>query len=459
MAQREARPVRSAARVAVDASHDLGALEIDRFALGQGGLSADPMITEHIPAIRWLKPRVIRLFVQEYFKVYSAHDRYDWTLLDRAVDAILATGAKPLMSICIKPPVLYPQVHDPDKCEPADYGEWEALVTEMVRHYNVERGDAIRYWEVFNEPDIGEWGGCPCRFKADEYAVYYEHTTRAIRRGDPQAKVGGPALADHKSDLLPALLAACAEKGLPLDFVSWHYYTSDPGKIADSIAYVKALIAKHPRLSPELVIDEWNMSLGWETLDGAFQPAFLLETTCRMLEGGVDLSCYYHIRDWHVSREEFAPFMSHTGASFMAWWWNINPQFHALWDFQGVLRPAYFAMRMLALLTGNRLPVETSSDTVKALATYDPVYDAYTVVAWNYANEAPESAAVDFSLSGLKGKRYEIRRRVLDARTPSNLENDRLPLVDNKRVEVSGTLSDAFELPGYGATILLIRPV
>ena len=30
----------------------------------------------------------------------------------------------------------------------------------MVRHYK-ERGSGIRYWEVANEPDIGEDGGCP----------------------------------------------------------------------------------------------------------------------------------------------------------------------------------------------------------------------------------------------------------------------------------------------------------
>jgi hypothetical protein len=447
------------AAIVVDASRNLGPLAVDRFALGQGGLSAHPMITAHTDEVRWLRPRVIRLFVQEFFGVYPESGRFDWSRLDKAVDAILATGAKPLMSVCIKPAPLYPDIHDQDKPEPSDYAEWERLIEAMVRHYNVERKDGIAYWEVFNEPDIGEMGGCPCRFTPEQYARYYEHTARAVRRADGNAKVGGPALAWYESPLLPALLDACDKKRLALDFVSWHYYTDDPDNITRSIEYVKGLLAGHPRLKPELIIDEWNISLGWERLDPAFQPAFVLETTSRMLDGGVDLSCYYHIRDWHVSRDEFAPFMSEKGASFMTWWWNINPQFHALWDFQGAMRPAYFAFRMLALLTGNRIAVETPSKTVKALATYDPVYDAYTIVAWNFRVKKPRSSRVKLRMTGITPGSWEIRRRILDAETPSALENDRLPLVENKRIEVKKDLSLSFDLEGYGATILLVRRV
>jgi len=33
----------------------------------------------------------------------------------------------------------------------------------LVSHYQ-KRGAGIRYWEIVNEPDIGEDGGCPYRF-------------------------------------------------------------------------------------------------------------------------------------------------------------------------------------------------------------------------------------------------------------------------------------------------------
>ena len=54
-------------QVIVSLTNTLGPLEIDRFALGQGGLSEEPMWDNRIAEIRALQPKVIRLFVQEYF--------------------------------------------------------------------------------------------------------------------------------------------------------------------------------------------------------------------------------------------------------------------------------------------------------------------------------------------------------------------------------------------------------
>jgi hypothetical protein len=50
----------------IDAGARLGPLEIDRFALGQGGLSEEPTWADRAAEIRALKPRSIRLFIQEY---------------------------------------------------------------------------------------------------------------------------------------------------------------------------------------------------------------------------------------------------------------------------------------------------------------------------------------------------------------------------------------------------------
>ena len=80
-------------------------MEIDRFGLGQGGLSDVPMWEDRIPEIRSLHPRLIRLFVQEYFDVYPRKGTYHWETLDRSVQTIFAAGAQPLMCIAIKPTV------------------------------------------------------------------------------------------------------------------------------------------------------------------------------------------------------------------------------------------------------------------------------------------------------------------------------------------------------------------
>src|SRR5947207_11157678 len=91
------------AHVEVDFSTDLGALNIDHMALGQGGLSDAPMWADRVSEIRALHPRILRLFVQEYFNLLPQADQYHFSKLDSSVETILGTGARPLMCLCFKP--------------------------------------------------------------------------------------------------------------------------------------------------------------------------------------------------------------------------------------------------------------------------------------------------------------------------------------------------------------------
>ena len=417
----------------------MGPLEIDRMALGQGGLSDEPMWDSRTAEVRSLKPRLIRLFVQEYFQLLPARGRDHFETLDRSVDTILKAGSKPLMCICFKPGVLFGSV-DQDRVEPEDYEEWNRFIVRLVRHYK-DRDAGIRYWEVANEPDIGESGGCPYRFQPDSYARYYGHTAAAILKADPDALVGGPALANVRSPILPALLNACDEKGLPLSFVSWHIYSSDPVQVRGTIEYVQGLLKKHPSLKPETVLDEWNMDLQDPPLDPRFQPCYLLEVIWQMKDAGLNLSCYYHIRDFHVTYEQFAPFFSPQGASFMTRWWNRMPQFDGLFDYQNRVRPSFFAFKLLSRLTGDRLRVESSLPSVHGFATHDEKYQIDNLLLWNFSDSR---ASVDVLLDGLP-KDMLVRRVTLDALAPSDDENARLRPEPRSRM-TKGTHSLKIEL-------------
>ena len=312
------------ATVIVSTNEVTGPLDMGRMALGQCGLSEQPMWENRAAEIRALRPRLIRLFIQEYFDLLPARGKYNFAQLDRSVDLILKTGAKPLMNIDFKPRLLYPKI-DQDVVEPNDWKEWEQLISALVKHYK-DRGDGIRYWEISNEPDIGEDGGCPLRFRPDNYTVYYQRTAAAVREADPEARVGGPALANWRSPILPALLDFCARGQAPLDFVSWHAYTSNPTDFRRSIDSVKKLIAARPSLHPETMLNEWNIALMKPDPNNlVMQPAFILETVRNMLDGGLDYSCYYHIRDYHVEPGTFARFMSPHGVAFMEGRWQRRP--------------------------------------------------------------------------------------------------------------------------------------
>ena len=341
------------------------------------------MFDDRVGQIAQLHPQTIRLFLEEYFDLYPAHGRYHWATLDKAIEAILATGAKPIMNICFKPHALYPQINQ-EIVEPNNYAEWEELIYQLVKHCNQERRYGIEYWEVGNEGDIGELGGCPYKFTPENYVSYYAHTTRAIRRADRLVKVGGPALAGYRSPIADALLDAARQGKVPLDFLSWHMYDSDPRDFASSIKFMKAKLAQHPQFSQtETILDEWNMSLWNPILNPYFQPAFILETTLAFYKEGLSRSSYYHIRDYFVDESIFARFSSAAAAAGMAHWWNEMPQYDGLYDNQDRVRPAYYAFKLLSLIKGQELTVSGTSPAVHALAARSNG-PWVNLVLWNY---------------------------------------------------------------------------
>jgi hypothetical protein len=369
----------------VDVSKAETEIDLTRYALGQGGLSERPMFDQHVAQIAQLRPQTIRVFIQEFFDLYPEPGRYHWKTLDAFIENILATGAKPILSLCFKPKVLFPKI-DQWVVHPTDYAEWEELIFQMVKHCNQEKKFGIEYWEVSNEPDIGEDGGCPFRFNQEDYVVFYKHTAAAVRRADPKAKAGGPALAWYGSNISDALIELCGTTDTPLDFFSWHVYNSDPNYFRKTIREIKAKLAKYPKLNNcETLIDEWNMSLDTPNLDPAFQPAFILETTLAFHDEGVSRSAYYHIRDYYVDPAQFSNFMSKPGTAFMAHWWNVMPQYDGIWDQHGNVRLAYFAFKLLSQIHGKKITVQGTTSEVHALAAQNP--QALNVVLWNFSQD------------------------------------------------------------------------
>jgi xylan 1,4-beta-xylosidase len=407
-------------QVRVVFTEKLGPMHMERMALGQGGLSEEPMLANRLTEIRALHPGVIRLFVQEYYNLLPERGRFHFDTLDRMVDCILKTGAKPLMCLCFKPRALFPEIND-SVVEPNDYAAWEELVLKVVKHYH-ERGAGIRYWEIGNEVDIGESGGTPYRFQPESYVRYYQHTSAAILRADAEARIGGPALASVQSPILPALLEACAARQMPLHFVSWHLYSSSPAAIRSTIDYAHGLLKQRPGLKPETFIDEWNIDLFNPPLDQRYQPCYVAETIWQMKDAGLDWSCYYHIRDYYVSYDTFSKYFSANGTAFMARWWNRQPQFDGLFDYQNQIRPAYFTFKLLSRMAGERLRVISTSATVHGFATHDPQLQMHNLMLWNFSSEP---AQVKLSLEALP-KEMRARHIMLDAAAAGGDENQRL---------------------------------
>ena len=145
------------AQIRVVFSEKLGPLHMERMALGQGGLSEEPMFADRVTELRALCPGVIRLFVQEYYNLLPERGRYHFDTLDRMVDSILKTGAKPLVCLCFKPRVLFPEIDD-NIVEPKDYVAWEELVFQVVKVHGFATHDRqlqmhnVLLWNFSGEP-------------------------------------------------------------------------------------------------------------------------------------------------------------------------------------------------------------------------------------------------------------------------------------------------------------------
>jgi xylan 1,4-beta-xylosidase len=234
-----------------------------------------------------------------------------FSYVDMVFDAILDAGARPFVELGFMPRELATQTETlfwwKAHCSPpTDMAEWVRLVTATVEHWIERYGlDEVRQWrfEVWNEPNLVPhfWTGT-----RTEYFELYEATARAIKAIDPLLKVGGPSTSvfvpdarysgdtydrtaevatgqapdpdalDWQPVWVRELIDYCAERDLPIDFLSTHLYPTDyaadgtgSGFTAihrhvdateQDLRLMQELIAASPYPDAELHITEWSSS-------------------------------------------------------------------------------------------------------------------------------------------------------------------------------------------------------
>ena len=412
--------------VTVHAEQGRGPLPVRYHGVGQGGTRKEAVLSTLGKRFKETETMVLRLFVQEYYRMYVDHDTYDWSTLDASIAAIRECGAEPLLALCMKPHALYPEINE-RIVHPNDYDAWQRFIEAMVTHYNHELGWNITYWEVSNEPDIGETGGCPSLFEPADYCLYYHKTVEAVLKADPGVKVGGPALASSASPILPALLEYCVQKGVRIDFVSWHIYTKSQQAMIDTIRTVQNELNKYPQIHCETILNEWNIPHWGEIGDRilnmlpehpTLRCAYILSMFRIFCELGLDRSNYYHIKDVSFSREQFASWFSEKGLDGMDEHWNKKTHVWALFDRDDNPRSHFYAYKLFQSMTGEWL--ETTGgrfvDDVQVLAVKQG--EAVKLLVWNYNFDTPRTAAGQIHVTGLQsGVQHTATLAVLDSTT------------------------------------------
>ncbi|MBN1419440.1 MAG: hypothetical protein JXP34_11730 [Planctomycetes bacterium] len=268
----------------------------------------------------WPNPDVVDIHVlfPEFGADPERPESYDFSRTDDYIRSILQTGARIVFRLgeSIEHSRKKYHVHPP-----ADAAKWAQVAIGVIRHYNEGWAGGfrhgIRYWEIWNEPENrpAMWTGSD-----EDYFRLYEAASKAIRARFPDVKVGGPSLGYTgkveggrfvPGDFLIRFLDRVKERDLPLDFFSWHLYTTDPSECVTRAIGIRAALDARGLRGTELHFNEWNYLPGddWTPLSiqgqgfarerffremgGAPGAAFTAGVLLRLQDSPVDVANFY----------------------------------------------------------------------------------------------------------------------------------------------------------------------
>ena len=164
---------------------------------------------------------------------------YDWRIMDGIMDAVTASGCRPLVEIGLMPkdlsvrpdPYRPPKPFGPNEgigvfFPPKDYEKWAELIRRWARHTKAryENAEETWLWELWNEPDIFYFQGT-----YEDYEKLFEYTEQALHEVMPAAVFGGPHVAGVGKFMQSFLTHCATEKnsltgktGTRLDYIGFH---------------------------------------------------------------------------------------------------------------------------------------------------------------------------------------------------------------------------------------------
>ena len=309
---------------------------------------------------------------------------YDFDRVDLAIDALLATGLRPVVELSFMPEALAadPAVSVFDYVglisPPRDLGRWSDLVEALARHLVERHGlDEVAQWgfEVWNEANIKVfWAG-----SQSDYFDLYDASARAIKAVDERLLVGGPSTA--AAGWVDDLLHHAAETGVPVDFVTTHTYGTPPLDL-------RPILERYGRAELPLWWTEWGVS---PTHGGAVNDSVwgapLVSRGMRSAAGRVDALAYWVASDQFV--ELGVPERLFHGG-------------FGLLTIGGLRKPRFWAISVLERLGDQELASQVTGDgggsLVEAWASRDSggaQGDRVAVAIWNGTLDQTKTGGAD----------------------------------------------------------------
>ena len=193
---------------------------------------------------------------------------YNFALTDEYLKACIEVGSKPFFRLGAS------IEHAPVKRHifpPKDYEKWARICEHIILHYTEGWANGfcwdIQYWEIWNEADscafgsTNMWCGTP-----EQFFEFYCVSATYLKKRFPHLKLGGCAFTGGYNRFIKAFfeyITARPER-IPLDFYSWHYYTTDVKRMLEESEKVDNVLQKYGYSDAESICNEWNYMNDWK---------------------------------------------------------------------------------------------------------------------------------------------------------------------------------------------------
>lgn len=286
------------------------------------------------------------------------------------------------------------------KSPPWDFKVFKELVKADIRYLSCFKKYNIWY-EVWNAPDLDDF----FLGRRQEYFNLYRAVASAVKELELETKihipVGGPSVSawfqnvdsntvvTPEKSLIYELIKFCYRYRLPLDFISWHGFSTSSFAEKENSIYNKPVIKlirdwlsyfNFPRDTP-LVIDEWNYDRSANVLPERKEKSFIAASFIpsrikNMYEAGIDNQIYFCLEDFQSNKEGI---VRNVGI------FSFDPE-HS--TYRGSPKAIYNVFKVLNNLGNSIISAKLEDEFVGLIPTKDKDY--ISILIYNYID--PEIA-------------------------------------------------------------------
>lgn len=289
--------------------------------------------------------------------------KYDFKDIDYLAEMLNARKVLPYISWTYIPiPV---QTSYDSRKLPVSLEKYKEILSTLARHFK-ESGIRIGYHEIYNEPDLD---GVFFDGTFEEYMDLYRYGSLGILEGDPDAVIGGPALASpERVENTNAFLQMVVEENLPLDYFSYHHYWLN-SSFKQKHNIVKNALSRYDRLkTAEVHLNEVAYINGW-------------------LPGDDSINNFYNIAPKIFKM--FDDMLSEPDITVASWAQFLESTVvgdaYGMIFRDGTKKALYNVFKIYADLPVERVDVQSSNPVIDGMASYDESKAA--IVLWNTGTE------------------------------------------------------------------------